>query len=135
LCSNFFLRLHTYSEPLERDETIYAVIAHEMLDGRALYSDLWDHKPPAIYVTYAAAELIPGYGRDSIFLLNVAAAVATLLACYFAGSAAGDGRIGGVIAAGLWALASGDLAPQANQPNTRVFLSIELVQRKLPAVF
>ena len=54
---------------------------------------------------------------------------------YFAGSAAGDGRIGGVIAAGLWALASGDLALQANQPNTRVFLSIELVQRKLPAVF
>jgi 4-amino-4-deoxy-L-arabinose transferase-like glycosyltransferase len=115
--------------------TIYAVIAHEMLGGRALYSDLWDHKPPAIYVTYAAAELIPGNGRDSIFLLNVAAAVATLLACYFAGSAVGDGRIGGVIAAGLWALASGDLALQANQPNTRVFLSIELVQRKLPAVF
>jgi len=54
---------------------------------------------------------------------------------YFAGSAAGDGRIGGVIAAGLCALASGDLALQANQPNTRVFLSIELVQRKLPAVF
>ena len=85
----FFLRLHTYDEPLERDITIYAVIAHEMLDGKALYSDLWDHKPPAIYVTYAAAELIAGYGRDSIFLMNVAAALATLFACYFAGSAAG----------------------------------------------
>ena len=81
----FFLRLHTYDEPLERDITIYAVIAHEMLDGKALYSDLWDHKPPAIYVTYAAAELIAGYGRDSIFLMNVAAALATLFAYYFAG--------------------------------------------------
>jgi hypothetical protein len=69
------------------------------------------------------------------FFTELAAAVASLLACYFAGSAAGDGRIGGVIAAGLWALASGDLALQANQPDTRVFLSIELVQRKLPAVF
>ena len=119
----FFLRLHTYEEPLERDVTIYAVIAHEMLDGRALYSDLWDHKPPAIYVTYAAAELIAGYGRDSIFLMNVTAAVATLLACYFAGSAAGGGRIGGFVAAALWALASGDLALQGNQPNTELFLN------------
>ncbi len=58
----FFLRLHTYEEPLERDATIYAVIAHEMLNGKTLYTDLWDHKPPAIYVTYAAAELIAGYG-------------------------------------------------------------------------
>jgi 4-amino-4-deoxy-L-arabinose transferase-like glycosyltransferase len=119
----FFLRLHTYEEALERDVTIYAVIAHEMLDGRALYSDLWDHKPPAIYVTYAAAELIAGYGRDSIFLLNIAASFAALLGCYFAGSAAGGGRMGGFVAAGLWALASGDLALQGNQPNTELFLN------------
>src|ERR1700720_2572279 len=98
----FFLRLHTYEEPLERDVAIYAVIAHEMLGGKALYSDLWDHKPPAIYVTYAAAELIAGYGRDSIFLLNVAAAIATLLACYLAGSASGRGPVGGLVAAALW---------------------------------
>src|SRR5438874_11529227 len=67
----FFLRLHTYHEPLERDLTTYAVIAHEMLDGKALYSELWDHKPPAIHVTYAAAELIAGYGPKSILLMNV----------------------------------------------------------------
>jgi hypothetical protein len=122
----FFARLHTYDEPLERDLTTYAVIAHEMLSGRNLYSDLWDHKPPAIYVTYAAAELIAGYGRDSIFLLNVSAGFAALLACYFAGSAAGGGRLGGVVAAMLWALASGDLAIQGNQPNTEVFLNVLL---------
>ena len=118
----FFLRLHTYEEPLERDLTTYAVIAHEMLGGKKLYSDLWDHKPPAIHVTYAAAEAIAGYGRDSIFLMNVAAALATLLACYFAGSA-GGGWPGGLVAASLWALASGDLALEGNQPNTEVFLN------------
>ena len=94
-----------------------------MLAGKALYTDLWDHKPPAIYLTYAAAEVIAGYGRDSIFLLNISAAFATLLACYFAGSAAGGGRLGGLIAAALWALASGDLAIEGNQPNTEVFLN------------
>lgn len=119
----FFLRLHTYDEPLERDITTYAVIAHEMLGGKALYSDLWDHKPPAIHVTYAAAEVAAGYGRDSIFLLNVVAAVATMIACYFAGSASGGGRIGGLTAAALWALASGDLAMEGNQPNTELFIN------------
>lgn len=119
----FFLRLHTYEEPLERDITTYAVIAHEMTAGKALYSDLWDHKPPAIHVTYAAAELVAGYGRDSIFLMNILAAVATMLGCYFTASAGGGGRTGGFIAAALWALASGDLALEGNQPNTEVFLN------------
>ena len=119
----FFARLHTYGEPLERDLTTYAVIGHEMLGGKTLYTDLWDHKPPAIYVTYAAAELIAGYGRNAIFLLNISAGFATLLACYFAGSAAGGGRLGGLVAATLWALASGDLAIEGNQPNTEVFLN------------
>jgi 4-amino-4-deoxy-L-arabinose transferase-like glycosyltransferase len=124
LCALIFsLRLHTYDEPLERDLTTYAVIAHEMLNGKNLYSDLWDHKPPAIHVTYAAAQLIAGYGRNSIFLMNVAAAIATLLACYFAGSAGGRGSLSGLVAATLWTLASGDLAIQGNQPNTEVFLN------------
>jgi hypothetical protein len=118
----FLLRLHTYREPLERDLTTYAVIAHEMLGGRALYSDMWDHKPPAIHVTYAAAELVAGYGRNSIFVMTVTAAFATLLACYFAGSAVG-GPAAGLIAAVFWALTSGDLAMEGNQPNTEVFLN------------
>ena len=127
LCALIFgLRAHTYEEPLERDLTTYAVIAHEMLNGKNLYSDLWDHKPPAIHVTYAAAEWIAGYGRDSIFLMNVAAAMATLVACYFAGSCGGRGPVAGLIAATLWTLASGDLAIEGNQPNTEVFLNVLL---------
>jgi 4-amino-4-deoxy-L-arabinose transferase-like glycosyltransferase len=127
LCALVFsLRLHTYDEPLERDLTAYAVIAHEMLNGKNLYSDLWDHKPPATYVTYAAAEWIAGYGRHSIFLMNAAAAMATLLACYFAGSAGGRGPMAGLVAAALWTLASGDLAIEGNQPNTEVFLNVLL---------
>lgn len=127
LCALIFsLRLHTYDEPLERDLTTYAVIAHEMLNGKNLYSELWDHKPPAIHVTYAAAELIAGYGRNSIFLMNAAAAIATLVACYFAGSAGGRGALAGLVAATLWTIASGDLAIEGNQPNTEVFLNVLL---------
>src|SRR3984893_19306305 len=89
----FFARLHTYEEPLERDLTTYAVIAHEMLNGKALYNDLWDHKPPAIHITYAVGELIAGYGRGSIFLINIVASLATLVACYLAGSAGRGDRL------------------------------------------
>src|SRR5437868_15285699 len=124
LCSLIFSsRLYTYREPLERDLTTYAVIAHEMLAGKALYRELWDHKAPAIHVTYAAAELIAGYGRNSIFLMNITAALATLAACYLAGSAAGGGKLGGLTAAAIWCVTSGDLILEANQPNTEVFLN------------
>ena len=119
----FVLRLQTYEEPLERDLATYAVIAHEMLGGRALYTELWDHKPPAIHVTYAVAELIAGYGHASIFVMNVAAALVTLVACYFAGSAIRGGWIGGVVAATVWAVASGDVDLHGNQPNTEAFLN------------
>src|SRR5436190_11510735 len=122
----FSLRLHTYNEPLERDLTTYAVIAHEMLNGKNLYSDLWDHKPPATHVTYAAAELVAGYGKDSILLMNVVAAIATLLICYWAGSSAGGGRIAGCLTATFWTLVSGNLALEANQPNTEVFMNVFL---------
>src|SRR5213082_2991909 len=126
LCALIFSqRLHTYNEPLERDLTTYAVIAHEMLNGKNLYSDLWDHKPPATHVTYAAAEMIAGYGRDSIFLMNVVAAIATLFVCYWAGSSA-HGRVAGCFAAAFWAVTSGSLALEGNQPNTEVFMNLFL---------
>src|ERR1044071_3658617 len=72
-------RLHTLHEPLERDITLYAVISHEMLYGRQLYSDLWEHKPPAVFLTFGAAERIVGYGPYAIYLLGVISAVATML--------------------------------------------------------
>ena len=119
----FFTRLHTYNEPLERDVTTYAVIAHQMLNGKKLYSDLWDHKPPGIHVTYALAELVAGYGRQSIFVLNLTAALTTLVACYFAGSALHRDRVGGLTAVAIWAIISGDMSLEGNQPNTEVFLN------------
>ena len=81
------LRLHTYDEPLNVDITGYAVTSHEMLSGRHLYSEAWDHKPPAIYVTFALAERLWGYGNAEIYGLNVTAAIITLIGVYAAGSA------------------------------------------------
>ena len=115
-------RCHTYAEPLERDITTYAVIGQELLRGRALYTDLWDHKPPAIHVTFALAEALVGEGPFSIFLLNVLSALAVLAALYQGGKAVG-GVKAGLGAALIWAVVSGDPGLQANQPNEEVFLN------------
>ena len=59
-------RLHTYHEPLERDITSAAVIAHGDARRRSLCSDMWDHKPPAVHITHAISILLVGHGPEAI---------------------------------------------------------------------
>jgi hypothetical protein len=115
-------RLHTYDEPIDRDIATYAVIGGEMLHGRALYSDLWDSKPPALYAAFAAAQLVARDPTAAIFLVGLACAWATALALFAAGSA-GAGPQAGLWIATFWALLSGDLPLQANQPNSEALLN------------
>ncbi len=115
-------RWHTYLEPLERDITTYAVIGHELLSGRKLYSDLWDCKPPVLYFSFSMAEVLAGYGPSEIYLLNILTGLLTLWGVYRAGCRIG-GRAGGLWASLFWSVLSGDLYLQANQPNIEVFLN------------
>lgn len=121
------LRGHTYDEPLERDLTAYAAVAHGMLQGRALYADMWDHKPPGVHLAYALAIALFGYGPSAIYALSVGTTVLTMLGVYLAGAAGGRGRAVGLAAAAFWVAVSGDLYLQANQPNTEVFINVCLV--------
>jgi len=120
-------RLLTYNEPLERDITSYAVTGNELLHGRCLYSDLWDHKPPAIHAAYAAATVLVGYGPQCVFLLNITCAILVLLGVYYAASAAGFGPAAGLSAAACWTIVSADLGLEANEPNTELFINVCLV--------
>ena len=117
-------RLHTYNEPTDRDTGAYGVMAHEMLNGKRLYDGvLLDQKPPAIHFTYAVAEVLAGYGRAQVYLLAVVAGVAMLIGVYFAGKELGGGCEGGLWAAAFWTVAGGDLALEANQPNSEAFIN------------
>jgi hypothetical protein len=50
----FLLRLPSLFEPYwYGDEGIYQTIAIAMNNGRLLYRDIWDNKPPLLYVIYA----------------------------------------------------------------------------------
>src|SRR5512135_1882766 len=115
------LRLRTYDEPFEPDLTIYLLVSKTINSGGQLYSDAYEQKPPGLYLLYALAERVAGYGAPQIYLLNVAAAVFTLAGVYAAGAA--RGRASGLWAAAFWALLCGAPTLQANQPNSEVFIN------------
>jgi hypothetical protein len=121
------MRWHTYDEPFERDLNIYAVIGHELLEGRELYADLFDLKPPAPYLTYAAAELLVGYGPAQMFALGVVAAIATLAGLYWTVLGITRDRSLALWAAAFWTLICSDMLLQANQPNTEVFINAAMI--------
>jgi phosphatidylinositol alpha-mannosyltransferase len=55
------LRIVSLLRPcLSDDEATYAVVGREMLAGQALYRDIVDHKPPAIYLVNEATQAIAG---------------------------------------------------------------------------
>lgn len=115
-------RIWTYNKPVRRDVGIYAVIGHELLGGRPLYSDLLELRPPAVLVTYAIGETVTGYGRLTLFLLYVIPTIITLLGVYYAGSA-GGGATAGLWAATFWAVLSGSYGLEGGEPNTEVFMN------------
>ncbi len=115
------VRYHTIHEPFERDIGTYAVYGHELLSGKLLYIDLFDHKPPLVYVTYAFFEYIFGYGDRTIWLINVTFSIFTLIALYFIGLKLN--KLAGYLTALTWTILSGNIPLQANQPNVEVFLN------------
>jgi hypothetical protein len=116
-------RLHTYDEPRSFDVTYFSVVGHGLLHGRSLYSDFWDHKPPAPYLTYAAMELLAGYGRLQIYLLGVIAAIAGLYGVYAATLALTNSTNAALWSAAFWTLVSSSLQLGANEPNCEVFIN------------
>src|SRR5260221_4815923 len=53
----FFLRFPSIIEPYwYGDEGIYEVIGQSLNHGSLLYRDIWDNKPPLLYVVYALAQ-------------------------------------------------------------------------------
>lgn len=66
---------------LSDDEATYCVVAREMLTGHVLYRDVVDHKPPLIYLTYAATQALGGRvgGMLLLHVMSILVAFATAL--------------------------------------------------------
>jgi len=57
--------------PIGRDQATYCVIGRGLLQGKELYRDLWDIKPPAIFYTYAVIVKAFGPVMWSVGLLDI----------------------------------------------------------------
>jgi hypothetical protein len=61
-----------------RDQSIYALVGEGVLHGKMPYRDLWDFKPPGIFLVYALAQGLFGRGMVAIRLLEVAGLLASV---------------------------------------------------------
>ncbi len=112
---------------LNVDPSFYAVVSHEILLGKSLYTDVWDHKPPAIFVAYGAAELAFGYSPTTLIILNTLVSLVILFGVYYAGKAGEGGVIAGLAAVALWVIVSGDFRLESRDPNTEPFINACMV--------
>lgn len=114
-------------EPLERDITNYAVVAHEMSRGKLLYTDIAENKTPVLYLLYDLAERLFDYGPQAILALSLGVTLLTGAGLGFLIRDWGGGFQ--EVSAGLafWILLSADLGLQANQPNAESFVNAFMV--------
>ena len=62
----------------DTDEQFYALVGRRMLDGATLYVDIWDRKPPALYLVYAAIALV----SSSVLAFQIAATLCAVVGAY-----------------------------------------------------
>jgi len=80
------LRIGSLVRPcLSDDEATYAVVARDMLAGHALYRDVVDHKPPAIYLVGELTQAIGGPTGGMVLLHGLLIAVVWATAMLLAG--------------------------------------------------
>jgi hypothetical protein len=113
--------------PLERDQSIYFIIAQELLNGRLLYADLWDHKPPAIHVAYACAQLLLGRSMFAVWGLSVFLSLLTGCGIGLILVQLAVRRSALIVALLFWAVLSVSPNLEASQPITEAFINLFLV--------
>lgn len=118
----FALRYPSLFEPRwYGDEGIFAGVATNIREGRTLYGQAWDNKPPLIFYTYAAIQSAFGPGVFALHLwttVSVLATQATLIAI----AALLVGQTRALIAGALFALVMGTPVIEGNLALTETFM-------------
>ncbi len=78
----FLVRLPGIAEPMGPDQGVYATVGWGLQRGLALYRDLWETKPPGIYITYLLGFSVFGAREASIFWLDYLAGALTALVLF-----------------------------------------------------
>jgi len=59
------------SFPMGRDQATYLVVGKGLLEGKQLYRDLWDIKPPGIFIVYAGIAKLFGRAMWSVAMVDI----------------------------------------------------------------
>ncbi|MDA0301780.1 MAG: glycosyltransferase family 39 protein [Chloroflexi bacterium] len=122
IVGTLLLRIPSFFEPhWYGDEGVFAAIARQLLDGRRLYEEAWDHKPPLIYVLYAGIMGVFGESMPALRAAVTLAVVATQV-CLFAIVRPTFGVARGMVAAGVYGLLMAYPALEGQLALTEVFM-------------
>lgn len=91
--------LPVLSWPFANDQSIFATIAREMTEGAVLYRDVWEHKPPGVFVSYALAFLLIHPDLWAVHVLEILAVGLAAAALFRAARERLDSAAAGAVAA------------------------------------
>jgi len=125
LALSLLLRLRFVSVPLERDEGEYAYIAWLMQEGGIPYKDAFNQKPPGIFFIYFLVMKLFGFTIEGIHLGMYLWSLGTITFIYLTGSRLFSRRVG-LLAAGIFSVASISPAFLGTAANTEIFMAFPL---------
>ncbi len=98
-------RMRDFGNPVAHvDEQYYLLVGDRLLHGARLYIDLWDRKPPGLFLLFAGFRLLPGDGFLAYQLVGTACTAATGWLIWFAARRMGLGFPAGLAAGGAYIL-------------------------------
>jgi len=113
---------------LNLDETIYAVIAREILRGGVPYRDVWEIKPPLVFYLYALVFWV--FGEISLAPVHVLGAIVAALTALVAADIARKerGNVAGLLAGlGMAAYSTAAAIVDVQSAETELFLLFPLL--------
>lgn len=88
LCFIFLIivRIPSFSVPdMNSDEGFYLSMGHQLSEGRLLYQEVWDNKPPLLYLIFAINSFIFGNTIFPLRVLNLFISAVTIFLTYLLG--------------------------------------------------
>ncbi|OGY27982.1 MAG: hypothetical protein A2864_00655 [Candidatus Woykebacteria bacterium RIFCSPHIGHO2_01_FULL_39_12] len=122
----FLVRLPSLYEPFwYGDEGVYMAVAQGLERGQALYSGVFDNKPPAIFLLAAASIKFFGLTIWSFRFVLMIWVLVSIIAIYFLGRKMFGNR-GGLISASVYAALTATPFLEGNIANAEIFMALPI---------
>jgi branched-subunit amino acid transport protein len=96
------VRIPSIAQPLGIDQSLWASAVRGMERGQRLYVDVWEQRPPGIYLSYWAAFKVFGWTPAAVAWLDIICSAVTTVALYVLGRVLA-GRLTGAASAAIYA--------------------------------